>query len=250
MVTLQRKYKAANNSTFFMSSTNTSENKTPHLPEDYDAKISTVLPFYSFFHEETINLVKSMPSPPKVWMDTGCGTGSLVSKAIEQFPYTRFLMLDPSRQMLEQAREKLSPYDNERIEFLKVSPTQEFVHELDEKPDVITAIQCHHYLDRENRARAVKVCHELLKENGIFITFENISPFTEEGISIGEKYWGRFQSEHGRSKEEIEAHLERFGTEYFPITIEEHLELLRKTGFRTVEIFWYSYMQAGFYCIK
>lgn len=250
MVTLQRKYKAANNSTFFMTSTNPSENKTPHLPEDYDAKISTVLPFYSFFHQETINLVRSLPSPPEVWMDTGCGTGSLVSKAIEQFPDTKFLMLDPSEGMLEQAREKLSSYPSERLEFLKASPSQEFSQELEERPDVITAIQCHHYLDQENRAKAIKRCYELLKEGGFFITFENISPLTEEGISVGKRYWGDFQFRNGRTEEEIEVHLERFGTEYFPINIEEHLKLLRRTGFRTVEMFWYSYMQAGFYCIK
>ncbi|TGC09022.1 class I SAM-dependent methyltransferase [Methanolobus halotolerans] len=227
-----------------------SENKTPHLPEDYDTKISSVLPFYTFFHQETINLVKSLPSPPKVWMDTGCGTGSLVSKAIGQFSNTRFLMLDPSEGMLEQAREKLASCSTGRLDFLKASPTQEFSQELDESPDVITAIQCHHYLDRDNRARAVRKCYELLKDGGVLITFENVSPLTEEGISVGKRYWGEFQSRHGRTDEEIEVHLERFGTEYFPITIEEHLELLRKTGFRTVEMFWYSYMQAGFYCIK
>ncbi|WP_292466638.1 class I SAM-dependent methyltransferase [Methanolobus sp.] len=233
-----------------MSSTEPAENKTPHLPEDYDTRISAVLPYYSSFHQETINLVRSLPDTPKVWMDTGCGTGSLVSKAIDLFPDTRFLMLDPSEGMLQQAREKLSSYTPCRLEFLKASPTQEFAQELEENPDVITAIQCHHYLDRENRVKAVKKCHELLKEGGMFITFENISPLTEEGIAVGKRYWGKFQSSHGRSEEEVAAHLERFGTEYFPITVEEHLGLLRETGFRTVELFWYSYMQAGFYCIK
>ncbi|WMW21744.1 class I SAM-dependent methyltransferase [Methanolobus mangrovi] len=233
-----------------MSSTEPSENKTPYLPEDYDTKISSVLPYYSFFHKETINLIRSLAETPKVWMDTGCGTGSLVTKAIEQFPDTKFLMLDPSEGMLQQAREKLPSYIPERLEFLRAASTQEFSQELDERPDVITAIQCHHYLSRENRARAVKVCHELLKDDGIFITFENIRPLTEEGIIIGKRYWDDFQSTHGRTAEEIEIHLQRFDTEYFPITVEEHLKLLRETGFRTVELFWYSYMQAGFYCIK
>jgi len=48
----------------------------------------------------------------------------------------------------------------------------------------------------------------------------------------------------------VENHLKRFNVEYFPINIEEHLSLLRKSGFSVVEMFWYSYMQAGFYCIK
>lgn len=233
-----------------MTSAKPDQNSIPHLPEDYDARISLILPYYSSFHQEIINFVKSLPSSPKVWMDTGCGTGSLVNKAIEEFPYTKFLLLDPSEEMLVQAKEKLSAYPSAKVQFLKVSPTQEFSQELEEKPDVITAIQCHHYLSREGRARAASKCYSLLKEGGIYITFENIRPLTEEGVTIGKRYWGDFQSTHGRNDEEIQKYLERFDTEYFPITVEEHLKLLRETGFRAVELFWYSYMQAGFYCIK
>ena len=226
------------------------KNSTPYLPEDYDAKISDVIPYYLSFHQEIINLVKSLSSSPKVWMDTGCGTGFLVSKAIAEFPYTKFLLVDPSEGMLDQARKKMFSYPTGRLEFLKASPTQEFSQNLKENPDIITAIQCHHYLSRESRAKATRVCYDLLKEGGIYIIFENIRPLTEDGTAIGKQYWENFQLSHGRNEKEIQKHLERFDTEYFPITIEEHLELLRATGFKTVELFWYSYMQAGFYCIK
>lgn len=42
----------------------------------------------------------------------------------------------------------------------------------------------------------------------------------------------------------------RFKHKYFPITIGEHLNLLKRVGFRVAELFWLSYMQAGFYAIK
>jgi tRNA (cmo5U34)-methyltransferase len=32
--------------------------------------------------------------------------------------------------------------------------------------------------------------------------------------------------------------------------VPEHLALLRETGFKTVELFWKSHMQAGFYAVK
>ena len=226
------------------------KNSTPYLPENYDTQISGVVPYYLSFHQETINLVKSLPISPKVWMDTGCGTGSLVSKVIEEFPYTKFLLVDPSEEMLDQAKKKMLSYPNGRLEFLKASPTQEFSQNLKENPDIITAIQCHHYLSHESRAQATRVCCDLLKEGGIYITFENIRPLTEDGIAIGKRYWRNFQLSYGRNENEIQKHLERFDTEYYPITVEEHLELLRATGFKTIELFWYSYMQAGFYCIK
>jgi tRNA (cmo5U34)-methyltransferase len=233
-----------------MPPSQSTQNYTPHPPEDYDANISSIIPYYSAIHQEIINLIKSLPASPKVWMDTGCGTGSLVNKAFIEFPNTKFLLVDPTEGMLNQARRKLSSYPAERLEFLRASSTEEFSQELEEKPDVITAIQCHHYLSLEDRARATRVCCDLLKEGGIYITFENTRPLTEEGISTGKRYWGSFQMSHGRSEEEVKKHLERFDKEYFPITVEEHLKLLRETGFKVVELFWYSYMQAGFYCFK
>ena len=226
------------------------KNSTPYLPEDYDTHISGVLPYYLSFHQETINLIKSLSFNPKVWMDTGCGTGSLVIKVIEEFSNTKFLLVDPSEGMLDQSRKKMLAYPTGRVEFLQASPTQEFTQNLKENPDIITAIQCHHYLSCEDRAKATRVCYDLLKEGGVYITFENIRPLTEDGISIGKRYWRNFQLSHGRDEKEIQKHLKRFDTEYFPITVEEHLELLRSTGFKIVELFWYSYLQAGFYCIR
>jgi len=146
------------------------QNYTIHLPEDYDVQISGILPYYSSFHQETINLVKSLPSRPKIWVDTGCGTGSLVSKAIEKFPDTKFLLVDPLEGMLDQARKKMSLYPAGRLEFLTASHTQEFSQKLEEKPDVITAIQCHHYLSREGRAKASKVCYDLLRNDETIIS--------------------------------------------------------------------------------
>lgn len=233
-----------------MSPAHSPKNYTPHPPEDYDANISSIIPYYSAIHQEIINLVKSLPSSPKVWMDTGCGTGSLINKAVNEFPDTKFLLVDPSGGMLDQSKRKLSSYPAGRIEFLKACTTQEFYQELEEKPDIITAVQCHHYLNREDRSKATSICYNMLKKGGIYITFENIRPLTKDGIIIGKRYWGSFQMSRGRNEEEIQKHLERFDTEYFPITIEEHIKLLRETGFEVVELLWYSYMQAGFYCIK
>ncbi|OPY25376.1 MAG: hypothetical protein A4E27_00955 [Methanobacterium sp. PtaU1.Bin242] len=48
----------------------------------------------------------------------------------------------------------------------------------------------------------------------------------------------------------VDKHLNRFNIEYFPIAVEKHLELLRDADFRVVELLWFSYMQAGFYCLK
>ncbi|HET6487808.1 MAG TPA: class I SAM-dependent methyltransferase, partial [Spirochaetia bacterium] len=116
--------------------------------------------------------------------------------------------------------------------------------------DVVTAIQSLHYQDPESRKASIANCHRLLGDGGLFVTFENIRPLTARGTEIGKSRWRRFQERSGRSPAEAERHLARFDVEYFPITAEEYLGVLKDVGFRTVEILWYSYMQAGFYGIR
>jgi len=215
---------------------------------DYDEEIRTILPYYDSFHQETINLIEAMNLNPAIWLDTGCGTGTLVEMALKHFPITKFVMADPSAEMLEEARKKLCGSD--RITFLKPNSTQDLTRGVIGTPDVITAIQSHHYLSKEDRIKVTKVCYDLLDEGGIYVTFENIRPMTEIGVAIGKRYWKRFQLSRGRDPETVENHLKRFDTMFFPTTVEEHLSLLRKIGFNVVELLWYSCTQAGFYCVK
>jgi len=105
---------------------------------------------------------------------------------MKEFKNTKFLLLDPSEGMLKQVQKKLPSNKNYKIELLRPSTTQELI--LEKKSDVITAIQCHHYLSRKDREKAVNVCYKILKDDGVFITFENIRPLTEKGIEVGKKY--------------------------------------------------------------
>ena len=42
----------------------------------------------------------------------------------------------------------------------------------------------------------------------------------------------------------------RCGKDYFPLTMFQHIELLKSIGFSKVHIFWISYMQMGIYAIN
>ncbi|MFZ5645937.1 MAG: class I SAM-dependent methyltransferase [Bacillota bacterium] len=224
-----------------------SENTTPHKASEYDGKVSQVIPGYGLFHEQIIDLIRCYNSTPGVWLDTGCGTGSLVLKAYKRFVDTSFILADPSASMLKIAKEKLA--GEKRVRFLDPAGTQELALP-ENSTDVVTAVMSHHYLDNGGRKKATANCFRMLKKGGLFITFENIRPSTEEGIQIGLERWKKFQTGQGRSEEEAKKHLARFDAEFFPVTIGEHLNLLRETGFKAAEILWASYMQAGFYAIK
>jgi tRNA (cmo5U34)-methyltransferase len=226
------------------------DNATPYNASDYDGEIFKTLPFYHVFHTETIDLVRMLVPALSVWLDTGCGTGYLAEQALPHLPNTRFLLADPAKSMLNRARTRLAHFPSERIDFLGSFASEELAGIVSETPQVITAIMCHHYGGTEVRRRATDTCFRLLEKGGLYVTFENIRPTTERGVEIGLDRWCRFQIAAGRSEKAVQEHRFRFGRNYFPITVVDHLELLSATGFSLVEIFWRSHMQAGFYAIK
>lgn len=208
----------------------------------YDSNIVNVLPYYTEFHAQVMDLVKTMGLNAPEWLDTGCGTGTLALRALSENNRIRFTLADPSAQMLEQARAKIGD---------KASYVNCGSHELsfENKFDVVTAIQSHHYYDKPGREQAVKHCYDALKEGGVFVTFENIKMSTEASDAIGLKRWENFLSK-SFDEEEVKRHIDRRGVEVFPITIEEHLKLLKECGFTSVNVLWQSYLQAGFWAIK
>ena len=225
------------------------DNTSSHISSKYDDQVRDTIPYYDAFHAETIRLVKAVNSRPRLWIDTGCGTGTLAGIAAEAFPETSFILADPSAEMLAIAKAKNSSI-TERATILPPCGSAEIGDEFRDQADVVTAIQAHHYLSRDERKRATGRCRELLSAGGIYITFENSRPGEIEGIRTGMAAWRQFQLSRGKSEESVTAHLARFDREYFPITADEHISLLKEVGFRRVELFWYSVMQAGFYAIK
>jgi len=226
------------------------DNTTPHKAANYDVDVRKTVPFYDQFYCQTIDLVKSARPDVKVWLDSGCGTGWLVKEAYDNFPDTLFIPADPSLSMLDEAKKKLASLPPSQVKFLQPIGTENLVLDDYTRPDVITAIQCHHYLDETTRRIAVNKCYDMPTDGGIYIAFENIHPSTEQGIKIGLKRWKQYQLLHGRDENTISEHLKRFDTTYFPISGAAHIKLLEECGFAATELFWYSNMQAGFYAIK
>jgi len=228
-----------------------SDNATPHTAADYDVSVRQTIPFYEAIQSQTVDLVRAIRPEAECWLDTGCGTGYLVELAIPHFPLTGFVLTDPSPAMLDRAKRRLKDHEPDRVRFLppigneNLSTCERQVH-----PQVVTAILCNHYLHREGRQAATEASHRLLATDGLFVTVENISPANEAGVTLGLERWRRFQLAQGRSPSIVDDHVKRFNTEYFPITVDEHLGLLRQVGFRNVDLFWLSHMQAGFYAVK
>lgn len=211
---------------------------------EYDNKIKQTLPYYDDFYKQIIELVKTFYNGVVYWLDVGCGTGKMGSIAFEKIPLEKFVFCDCSDEMIKIVKERF-PFQN--AEF-SVCDVQELAYK--DEFDVITAIQVNHYLKESGRKAAFSKYYDALKKNGLFINFENFAPFSDLGKTVYLEKWKRYQTEQGKSLEESKKHIERYGKEYFPISILENMELMKNCGFRIVEILWLSNMQVGLWGVK
>lgn len=219
------------------------DNITAFNSSEYDEKIRMTLPYYDDFYKEIISVIKAMGKQVS-WLDVGCGTGNMAKWAIGQIDLEKFVFCDISPNMIEAVKKRFTLSDANFIvgSVLELQYSNEF--------DVVTAIQVNHYLNYDEREAAIKNCYQALKDEGVFITFENFAPFTEQGKELYLERWKQYQIDHGKSQDESQKHIERYGMGYFPITISKHLELMKSCGFKAVEILWVSNMQVGLLGIK
>lgn len=220
------------------------DNTTPLAAKDYDQKINNTIPYYQEFYRQTLDIVRQRNFSNINWLDLGCGTGTLEKLIFQEFSDVQFTLVDPSEKMIKQAQEKLK---NDSIQYICAdSASIQFAGCF----DVVTAIQSHHYMQEDERRKATKRVYNSLKNGGIYISFENVIPEDEDVKMFELLRWGKYQQRHGKTEEEAKAHNARCGVNYFPLTVNGHIELLKETGFHKIHVFWYSYMQMGIYGIR
>lgn len=212
--------------------------------DDYDEKIKQTLPYYDEFYEQVIDLIKILKDNAVTWLDIGCGTGKMGSVAFKNIEIERFVFCDSSDEMIRIAKERFQCHNTE----FSVCDIQKLVYA--DEFDVITAIQVNHYLHMDERKIALQNIYKALKDNGIFICFENFAPYTDLGKTVYLEKWKGYQMRQGKSLEECEKHIKRYGEDYFPISLSENIELMRNCGFKAVEILWLSNMQVSLWGIK
>ena len=177
------------------------QNSTPFDVAEYDKQIKRTLPFYEEMLQQLVNFVRVLDLQSLKWLDVGCGTGKMAKTALDNFEIEKMVCVDVEKEMLERAERFC---DNDNVEFLQCD-----VKELPyrEMFDVVTAVQVNHYFKKEERITAIKNCYNALEENGVYISFENFAPDSEDGTKLYLERWKQFQVANGKTEKEADLHI-------------------------------------------
>lgn len=170
------------------------ENSTPFDVAEYDRQIKGTLPFYEEMFQQVVDIVRILNLQSIRWLDVGCGTGRMARTVLDNFDIQKMVCIDVEQEMLERVE---SLCDDEKVEFLQCDLRQLPYQEMF---DIVTVVQVNHYFKKDERVAAIKKCYDSLVENGIYISFENFAPDSEEGVRLYLEGWRQFQIVNVKSK--------------------------------------------------
>jgi tRNA (cmo5U34)-methyltransferase len=215
---------------------------------DFDTGIRQVLPRY----DECLDVItRCLPSTSQRILELGCGTGELTLKILKRFPNAQVIALDYSPRMVQFAQDKITTAGYQQ-QWTGIQADFGDWANNPEKFDIgsgfdacVSSLAIHH-LDDEMKLKLFQQIAAKLTPNGCFW---NADPTLSESPALAEVYKAAREEwvvEQGISLTEITAKRGTSTTEGYSsqdqlATLDAHLQMLTKAGFKTVAVPWKFY---------
>jgi len=201
----------------------------------FDKCFFKVAPFY---REAIEALVLSLPfknSRKLKIIDLGCGTGNITMAVKERYPDASVVCIDLARNMLDLARAKLKKYGN--IEYWSGDIRD---YDYTGKCDAVISSLVLHHLEKTDKKEFYRKIHNALPSNGVFYIADFLLPSSDYLAKVYIDQWKRFMTK-SLSPAQIAKTLANHKREDRPAELMFELDLLRKTGFKKVDVIWKHY---------
>ncbi len=210
----------------------------------FDDMLPRSVPFYPEIQRMIGDLVVDFASPGSAIYDLGCSTATTflhIAQSLPQPTDVRFVGIDSSEQMLEIARGKLEksgfpwPFD-----LLHADMNQGVLVREASVVLMVLTLQFIRPLYRESLIRSI---HEGLTENGCLILVEKVLAEDSTFNRLFIQHYYEMKRRNGYTDLEIAQKREALENVLIPYRLEENQDLLKRQGFRHVEVFfkWYNF---------
>lgn len=181
-------------------------------------------------------------------LDIGCGAGNYTLKMLSKLPGLNCTLVDLSRPMLKRAEERVREKTNGKIDVFE-GDIREVNLPQDHFDIVLAGAVLHHLREDEDWENVFGKIYSLLKPGGSFWISDMVSHDSGAVHAMFWREYGNYLENAGGKdyREKVFAYIEKEDT---PRSVTYQTELMKKTGFKTVEILHKNSCFAAFGAIK
>jgi tRNA (cmo5U34)-methyltransferase len=215
----------------------------------FDDMVSRSVPYYGEIHRMLVELARDFAVPGSAVYDLGCSTGTtFINLHPHLDPDIRFVGIDNSAEMLEKCRAKLKEYGVDRKLDLQCRDLNDGI-EIDDA-SVVMLVLTLQFIRPLRRDRLVADIYRGLRPQGCLLLVEKV--LGEESLfnRLFIKYYYDMKRRNGYSETEITQKREALENVLIPYKLLENRELLLRTGFRFVDVFFKWYNFCGLIAVK
>ena len=214
----------------------------------FDDMVSRSVPFYDEIQRMITEIALDYATPGSRVYDLGCSTGTTLLAMNEVLdPSIEFIGLDNSHEMLDRCRQKLAKAGARKCDLHWADFNQGLEISNASLALLVLTLQFIRPLNREHLMADI---HRGMRDNGCLVLVEKVlgedSLFNRQFI----KYYYDYKKRKGYSDIEITRKREALENVLIPYKLFENRDLLLRSGFRHVEIFFKWYNFCGVMAVK
>jgi tRNA (cmo5U34)-methyltransferase len=215
----------------------------------FDDMVSRSVPLYGEIQRMIVELARDFAVPESTVYDLGCSTGTtLINLHPHLDPSVRFVGVDNSEEMLAKCRMKLGEEGIERPLDLRCLDLNEGVQV--EDASLVMLVLTLQFIRPLRRERLMADIHRGLRSQGCLLLVEKV--LCEESLfnRLFIKYYYDLKRRNGYTETEIAQKREALENVLIPYKLLENRELLFRTGFQAVDVFFKWYNFCGMVAVK
>lgn len=215
----------------------------------FDDMVTRSVPFYVEIQRMVAEMTADFAVPDTTVYDFGCSTGTTFLNLDPRVdPSVRFVGLDDSPEMLDKCRAKLTESGMKRPFELLCVDLNDGVRIQD--ASVVLLILTLQFIRPLNRDRLIADIYRGLRPNGCLLVVEKVLGEDSLLNRLFIKYYYELKRRNGYSELEITQKREALENVLVPYKVLENRELLLRTGFRYVDVFFKWYNFSGMVAVK
>jgi tRNA (cmo5U34)-methyltransferase len=215
----------------------------------FDDMVGRSVPFYGEIQRMVAEIGKDFATPNSNLYDLGCSTGAsllLLDKTVDE--EVTFIGLDDSNEMLKKCDNKLQENGIKRKYELNFADLNQGISI--NNASVVNLCLTLQFIRPLNRERLVQQIYDGMNENGALILTEKVLGEDSLFNRLFIKYYYDMKRRHNYSDMEISQKREALENVLIPYQLEENKELLKKCGFKKIDVFFKWYNFCGIIAVK